>query len=86
MRCLDKLRVPGLRFRSSVSGSNSTSDPERIWGLHELRTDFLWGGTYRELNRVFWEGPIRGYSTNLVQGSHNVGWVRFRVTEQLGGR
>ena len=37
---------------------------------HELRTKFRLGGTYRELYRV-WGGPIKGYTTNLVQGSHD---------------
>ena len=36
---------------------------------HELRTKFRLGGTYRGLYRVV-GGSIKGYITNLVQGSH----------------
>ena len=34
----------------------------------ELRRKFRLGGTYRGLYRV-WGGPIKGYTTNLVQDS-----------------
>ena len=37
--------------------------------LHELRTKFRLGGTYRGIHGVL-GGPIMGYTRNLVQGSH----------------
>ena len=37
---------------------------------HELQTKFRLGGTYRGLYRVLGGGPIKGYITSLVQGSH----------------
>ena len=45
---------------------------------HELRTKFNLGGPIGDY-LGFWGGPIKGYTTNLVQGSH----VSFYCT--MGG-
>ena len=50
----------------------------RIQGLRELQTKFRLGGTYRGLYRV-WGGPIKGYTTNLVQGLGEVLWYKNNV-------
>ena len=38
-------------------------------GLYELWTHFRLGGPIGDYTGV-WEGPIKGYTTNLVQGSY----------------
>ena len=50
----------------------------RIQGLRELRTKFRLGGTFRGLYRGL-GGPIRGYTTNLVQGLRQVLWYKNDV-------
>ena len=58
--------APRVANKRTVSPSALPSAPCR---LHELRTKFKLGGTFSGLYRVL-GGFIRGYATNLVQGSH----------------
>ena len=39
---------------------------------HELRTEFRLGGPIGDYIG-FWRGPIKGYTTNLIQYSHGEG-------------
>ena len=42
------------------------------WCGYELRTTFRLGGPIGE-HRGFWGGPVKAYTTNLVQGSYGLG-------------
>ena len=55
--------------RSDVSAHQNLSHTRRLSSLYELRTKFRLGGPIGDYIGS-WEGPVKGYTTNLAQGSY----------------
>ena len=59
-----------MRETQRVKGLRSKLSPKECYaGLYELRTKFRLGGPTGDYIG-FWEGRIKGYTTNLVQVSY----------------